>query len=160
MENTMSGTRETVGGQIVGCAQILFIYRGMPNLVACPIMERIFHKMQQDRKNLRDNVQNKYQTKQCVVNLAVVYQLCLSNCKHMGQKNQDILYRMKKSTYCEQVGKRLDSFSKAIKHIARVVRSNEWLLKEVSKTSTASDSVTCSKELYQRTQKQTVPIQK
>lgn len=51
----------------------------------------------------------------------------------------------KKRTYSEQDGKRQDSFNKAIKHIARVVRSEVWCLMAVSITSTVSDSVTCEK---------------
>ena len=46
------------------------------------------------------------------------------------------------NTYCEQAGKREDSFNKALKHIARVVRSEVWRFIAISMTSTASDSVT------------------
>ena len=46
-------------------------------------------------------------------------------------------------TYSEQDGKREESFSRAIKAIALVVRSKVWCLIATSMTSTASDSVTC-----------------
>lgn len=48
-------------------------------------------------------------------------------------------------TYFEQGGKRLDSFNRAIRHIARVVRSEGRAI-AVSTTSTASASVTCSRQ--------------
>lgn len=54
--------------------------------------------------------------------------------------------RKSMKTYCEQEGNRLDSFNKAIRHIAQVARSKEWHLMAVSMTSTASDSVTCSRQ--------------
>lgn len=50
------------------------------------------------------------------------------------------------ATYFEREGNRLDSFNKAIKHIARVVRSEESRPIAVSTTSTASASVTCSRQ--------------
>lgn len=50
----------------------------------------------------------------------------------------------KELTYSEQDGKREDNFSKAIKAIALVVRSEVCRLIAISATSTASDSVTCS----------------
>uniref|UniRef100_A0A7C9DNR1 Uncharacterized protein n=1 Tax=Opuntia streptacantha TaxID=393608 RepID=A0A7C9DNR1_OPUST len=43
---------------------------------------------------------------------------------------------------CEQGGNREESFSRAIRHIARAVLSELWRLIAVSTTSTASDSVT------------------
>ena len=46
-------------------------------------------------------------------------------------------------TYSEQDGNREESFNRAIKAIALVVRSEVCRLIVISATSTASDSVTC-----------------
>lgn len=57
------------------------------------------------------------------------------------------MVKKKAVTYSEQDGKREESFNRAIKDIALVVRSDVWLLMASSMTSTASDPVTCLEEL-------------
>lgn len=54
--------------------------------------------------------------------------------------------------YAEHGGKREESFNRAIKAIAFVVRSELWRLMALSTTSTASHSVTCQEKLNLKTQ--------
>lgn len=56
------------------------------------------------------------------------------------------LQQNKQKTYCEQDGNRDESFSRAIRAIDLVVRSEAWRFMATSTTSTASDSVTCKQE--------------